>query len=415
MLSCGFVQADDWPNWRGPRRDGSTTENSRWDEHRWRETKQLWTKNVGIGSSSPLVVNKRVYTTGWRRGKDEIQCRDAGSGKLIWSQAYESPQYGRFSLGDKGLYGGPTGSMEFDPDGGLIYSLSVDGELRCWDPAAKGRQVWGLNLYEQYGVTKRPRYKRSGHRDYGYTSSPVVFKDWILVEVGSTDAMIVAFNKQTGDEVWRSAAVGPAGHTTGPQLMKVEGVDCIANLAFDGLYVIRIDAGHEGETVAVEPWSTNFANNVASPGIAGNRVYVTSAYNQNRLACFEMSLNGSKKVWEQQIASKVCSPLVHDGFVYLAYRGIHCLDAHSGKRIWSGKNTGDAGSILATGDDRLVVWSGRGRLELVETAQHSRTRKKTQWEKQLMNRHDVWPHVAMSDGCLFLKNRMGQLVCVSLR
>ena len=62
----------------------------------------------------------------------------------------------------------------------------MDGGLTCWDAKAAGKKVWGLNLYDDYKVGRRPKLTRIFHRDYGYTASPLVHKDWLIVEVGST-------------------------------------------------------------------------------------------------------------------------------------------------------------------------------------------------------------------------------------
>jgi hypothetical protein len=164
---------DNWPHWRGPQRNGVTQESSRWDDQGW-PPKVVWRANVGVGGTSPLVVKDRVYVMGWRDGRDQVQCLDAATGKPQWSVSYDCRQYGRFATGDEGLYSGVTSTPEYDAETGLLFTLSTDGHLHAWDTRHDGKRVWGFNLYDQFDVAQRPKPTRTGHRDYGYTSSPLV-------------------------------------------------------------------------------------------------------------------------------------------------------------------------------------------------------------------------------------------------
>ena len=107
--------------------------------------------------------------------------------------------------------------------------------------------MWAVNLYDAYGMKQRPRIGRSPIRDYGYTSSPLVHGDWVLVEAGSARGTLVALDKRTGKEAWASELADEAGHTAGPVPITVEGVSCVAVLTLRNLAVIRLDAGSEGE------------------------------------------------------------------------------------------------------------------------------------------------------------------------
>lgn len=141
---------NDWPHWRGPNRNDVVNEPSGWESGNWPPQKPAWTAEVGEGSTSPVVVDGRLYTMGWQDGQDRLVCLDAASGKQVWSVSYECPRHGRQATGDQGLYSGPTSTPEFDLQTGYLYTLSVDGDLNCWDTNAEGRKLWGWNLYEQY-------------------------------------------------------------------------------------------------------------------------------------------------------------------------------------------------------------------------------------------------------------------------
>src|SRR6187401_1514304 len=107
LLSSPLLAAD-WPHWRGPNRNGITDEPSGWTGEKWLADKPAWTANVGEGASSPLVVGNRVFTLGWSGGKDTIRCLNAKDGKPLWSVNYKCPKYGRYHMGDQGLYSGPS-------------------------------------------------------------------------------------------------------------------------------------------------------------------------------------------------------------------------------------------------------------------------------------------------------------------
>jgi outer membrane protein assembly factor BamB len=262
IAMAGPSLADDWPHWRGPNRNGITREFSGWEAGEW-PLEELWRANVGEGATAPLAVAGQVYTMGWRDGKDHVLCLDADTGKTLWSANYSCPRYGRFATGDQGVFSGATSTPEYDKETGYLFTLSVDGDLICWNTKQHGRKVWGMNFHDKFHVPQRPRVGRSGLRDYGYTGSPLLYRDWLVVEVGAEEGALMAFDKRSGALRWVSESKSPGGHTGGPALMTVEGVPCVAIHNFDGLLVVRLDMGREGETVATYDWVTSYANNIA--------------------------------------------------------------------------------------------------------------------------------------------------------
>ena len=136
--------ADDWPHWRGVNRNSVVAESSGWDKGIWR-LENSWDTNVGEGSSSPLVVAGRVYTMGWRSGRDHIGCLDVRTGKTLWSVSYECPRYGRVATG------------------GLVSAAPGRGGCRC--PPAPRSAVPGRPMAPErrrylYPVPAHPRARR---------------------------------------------------------------------------------------------------------------------------------------------------------------------------------------------------------------------------------------------------------------
>jgi outer membrane protein assembly factor BamB len=416
----GQSQADDWPHWRGPQRNDVTREPSGWSGGKWLPRSASWSKNVGVGGTSPIVTAGRLYVLGSDprsegQRSDTLLCLDAATGKELWKAAYKCPLYGRHSDGDKGFYAGPLSTPEFDPETGYLYTLSIDGDLHCWDTAAAGRKVWALNLYDRYGAPMRPRVGRSGRRDYGYSSSPLVHGEWLIVEVGSHEGNLMAFDKRTGRRVWASEAKDPAGHNGGPLPITVEGVPCVAVLNHNGLLVARLDAGREGRTVAQYPWVTSFANNIASPTVHGEHVLITSGYNHDAICKLKITLRGAAKVWETNVHSKVCSPIVYNGHVYWAWQDLYCLDWETGKGRWQWRGSlSDPGSCLVTSDGRLIIWAATGRLVLAETAERAPDRPKILADQRDILHRDAWPHVVLAAGRLYCKDKAGNMKCFEL-
>jgi outer membrane protein assembly factor BamB len=403
------LAAADWPHWRGPTRDDHTPEASGFAAGKWLPDKPAWTATVGDGASSPLIVGDRVYTLGHVDGRDVLRCLDADTGKERWTVPHKGPEYGRFHVGDEGLYSGPSSTPEYDPETKSLYTLGPDGDLRCWDTAANGKELWHLNQYDRYGAKRRPKLTRAPQRDYGYTSSPLVHGPWLLVEVGSPKGTLVAFDKKAGTEVWRSELTEEAGHTAGPTPMTVEGVPCVALVTQRNLVVIRLDRGNEGKTVAVYPWLTDFANNIAAAAVKDNFVLVTSQYNQNAICKVKVTLRGAEKMWSKPYPSKVCTPVIHDGHVYVAWQKVRCLNWDTGDLVWEGGQVGDPGSCVVTGDDRLIVYGGNGKLSLVETAKRSPTKYTELAVKDRIFGALAWPHVAVAGGRVVCRDREGHL------
>jgi outer membrane protein assembly factor BamB len=274
--------------------------------------------------------------------------------------------------------------------------------------------VWSINFYERYDVPQRPLVGRRRLRDYGYTASPLVYGNWIIAEVGDDEGNLFAFDKRTGQRAWTSESKDPAGHTGGLVPITVEKIPCVAVLTIHNLLVARLDAGHEGETLAEFPWETDFANSIATPAVHGNSIIVTSEYNQYSIRRVDVSRSGAKEVWQQPFASGVCSPIIHKGHIYWCWRGLYCLDFATGKPLWRGGVFGDTASCLVTNDDRLIVWADRGDLVLTETAVRSPKKYTELASHRRIFESDVWPHIVLANGRLFCKDRNGNLKCFDL-
>ena len=413
---CAEALGADWPQWLGPDHTGVTPETSGYPSG-WPPAR-LWGKNVGKGCTSPIMAAGRLYVMGWHGkgrgnpiGTDSILCLDARTGAEFWRRTYPCRYQSRIRTGDTDGYGGPSSTPTFDPETGYLYTLSIDGHLCCWDTRRRGTPVWGMNFHDAYKIPQRPDVGQ-GARDYGHPGSPLLVGGRVIVEVGDDGGTVMAFDSKTGRRVWTSQATEPGGHSGGPTPFVVEGVPCLANLALRKVIVMRIDKGHEGRTVAEFPWTTDFANNIATPAACKNQLVITSDYNVSRMALLEVSLNGGiRQRWRLRDHSKVCSPVIHNGRIFTVDGTLKCLDLATGRRIWSGGQFGHGSVLVTAGDDRVIAF-GRGRVALFD-AMAPNCRELGRIEN--LFRATCYPHVAIAGGVIAVKDMDGNLMCFDTR
>ncbi len=216
--------------------------------------------------------------------------------------------------------------------------------------------------------------------------------------------------KQTSPSRYQSRlATGGRGAYGGPTATPSFDPRGLAFLALQDVVVLRIDRGHEGRTVATLPWQTDFANNLPTPVVAGNRLVVTSDYNVSRSALLEVGPRRVREVWKVKDHSKVTSPVIHEGRVYLADSAVTCLDLASGRRLWQRGKVKHGSCLVATGNGRFLVF-GSGDLSLYDLVDG---REVGRVEKVV--RGTCYPHVALSDGLLACKDRDGRLVLLRVK
>ncbi len=364
------LPAESWPQWAGPDRNWRTSEPA----GRWPPVKR-WEKTIGNGDCSPIIVGGRVYYTSLDGDRTAVNCLDADTGDVLWTRSCPGGRYGRYANGDKGAYYGPLSTPACD--GKLLFTLSVDGDLACWD-ARTGEPRWRLNLYDRYRMGARKHI-----RDYGYTSSPMLAGDDIYVEVGGNQGAVMAFRKVDGREAGAFGS-GQVGHSSGPA-----GPEGNVFFGLDHLWI-----GNQKF-----PWRTDFACNIPTPAVSGRYVVCTSAYNMRRTTCYQ---NGREK-WSVRNHEKSHSPVIHEekGNLYLAGRG-ECLDLADGHAQW---RFGSCSSVIITGDDKLIVFGSTLRL----------------YDARGNKLHEVegvpkkgWPSGAFGEGKILCKNR-STLACYALQ
>jgi outer membrane protein assembly factor BamB len=196
------VTTSDWPQWRGPERNGTSPETGLLKEWPAGGPKLLWQVNdIGDGYSTPAVVGKRIYLMS-NRGMDNefVQALSTQDGKPVWTTRVgnvgnpnQNPPYAK-------ARSTPT------VDGDFIYALGSDGDLACLE-AKSGKIRWQKNVRKEFGGQPG---------EWAYSESPLVDGDVVVVTPGGAEATIVALNKKTSAIIWKSAVPGgdPAGYAS---------------------------------------------------------------------------------------------------------------------------------------------------------------------------------------------------------
>jgi len=330
-----FTRAESWPQWRGPNRDGTTSELSGESGGVWTAVKK-WEVALSQGESSPIIVDGRAYYTELGAGNQlQVRCRDAETGSLIWSGLTPGDDFGRYAVGDQNQYKGPEGTPACD--GALLFTLSPDGDFYCWDVIAQ-KTNWGFNLYDEFGMGQRPETGGKGLRDYGYTSSPMLAGSNVLLEVGGSSGVVAAFRKSDGQVVDWWGTGGYAGHSSGPAGPDGKTFVTLTHLWIDGTIKIY-----------VENW---YSCALATPAVSENYVVWTADYRWLKTWCFNRS-DGSTN-WTTTTYETVHSPVIDEsnGNAYLAGVG-KCLRLSNGSERFS---FGGCSSVVVTGDKRLLVF-----------------------------------------------------------
>ena len=384
-VSWGRAGGEDWPQWRGPNRDGTTQESA------WRATaladgpKVVWRKDVGVGYSAVSIKGKFLYTMGNVGNRDIVYGLDVATGAELWQHSYEC---------GTGSYAGPRATPVVD--GGLVYTLSRDGHVFCLD-ATTGAVRWQKHLRTDLKV---------GLPTWGLAASPWVEGDRVLLNAGVHG---IALNKLTGATVW-SSAPGTGGYAA-PVVYRQGGKSCVAVFGAQAIYGVALKTGQQLWSYT---WVTKHNVNAADPIVRDGKVFITSGY-QKGCVLLDISGDAPQVVWQNNAMQSHFSSVVYlAGYLYgidgnTGGGALRCLDFKTGAEAWS-QNLG-FGSLIAAGG-KLVVLNERGVLIIADAVptgfrEHSRA--------QVLQGGKSWTAPVLCRGMIYARNDKGALVCVDMR
>ena len=337
-----------WTDYRGPNRDGVYTASAIRTDWPSGGLPEIWRQTVGGGYASVVVADGKVFTIEQRREEEVVAAYDFNSGKELWTNSWKA-QFEE-SMGGPGPRATPTWHE------GRIYALGGTGELRALD-AASGKLIWGKNILADNGAS---------NLTWAMSGAPLVVDDKLIVlPGGSSGKSIVAYNKDTGEPVWKSLNDSQA--YTSPMLVTIAGKRQIVLISAARL--LGVDPA-DGSLLWDYPWKTSYDANCAQPLIVDEEhVFVSSGYGTGA-ALVKIVREGdgfrAEEVWKNNtMKNKFNSSVLHNGYVYGLDEGIlTCLDVKTGERKWKDGRYG-YGQVLLAGD-HLILTSDKGEVALVK-------------------------------------------------
>jgi hypothetical protein len=387
IISGGHLAAQDWPQWRGPNRDGKVsgfTAPAAWPA----KLTQKWQVTVGKGDASPVLVGENLYTFG-RQGTDEVVlCLEAASGKALWEAKYPA---GRVVTGPPAGHPGPRGTPVVAE--GKICTLGVGTVLSCFD-AAKGTLLWRKQSAAEYGVA-------SINSDC--TMSPIIVDGLCIVHVGDgTAGAVIALDLADGKPKWTWKTKGvtnssPVVMTAGgkKQLVIQTGKDkqsgTLAGLdAADGKLLWQADANQGDSTTPVVDGSTVICAG-QSKGLFALKI--------------EPSAEGfsTKLLWTNKpVGAKYTTPVLKEGLLYGYNGSFFCANAQTGATLWTDSaKHGDSAAMLDAGS---VILSLTVNGELVAFTPSNAKYSQVALYKLVSGKIQTWAHPVVAGDRIFVKD-----------
>jgi outer membrane protein assembly factor BamB len=347
------VQAGDWPQWRGPERNGAWYESGILESFPSNGLKTIWHVPVGRGWSSPIVSQRRVYVTDAQversTAHERVLCFDEATGKLRWIHEY-SVDYPDWAYEPSA--GGPRATPIVR--NGRLFTLGAMGHLLCLD-AAKGNVVWQRSLAKDYGVKVFT----------GITGSPLIEGDLLILNIcGEPAACVVAFNKNSGKEVWR--ALDDSFTYSSPIIVTAGGKRQMIVWTQEAVTSLEPTTG---ATLWRELLRTPGDMAVATPVFSGHRLYVAGL-----MFHFEAGKSTPAALWPEarvptkRILSNTSTALLQGEYLFSARTSgeLVCLEATTGKEVWQTNTVTElkngASIHLTPCGDAVFLFTDRGDL-----------------------------------------------------
>lgn len=401
ILFIGYAitaQASDYPQWRGPERNGILKETGLLKE--WPEggPKLLWSiKGIGKGFSSPSISGDSLYVTGMRDDIEFISAFDL-EGNLKWKKDYGKAYTDSF----------PDARTTPTVEGDSIYVISGRGEVVCLD-AASGNINWSVKAFKKF---------KGKHGAWGTAESPLIVDDKVIYTPCGKQTTVVALDKKTGKTVWKTRSLNDQSGYVSPLLIERGGLKQIVTVT--GKYIIGINAENGNiiwdiNYIDIKPTGKSNDINTNTPLYHDGRMFITSGYNHTGLMV-ELSEDGREAsvAWTNpDLDVHHGASVLVDGYLYGA-NWINngngkwvCLDWNTGKTMYETKWF-NKGSII-TAEGMLYCYEEKaGNLGLVEATPDEFRLISSFKIKQGKGPH--WGHPVINDGKLYIRHGNAMMV-----
>lgn len=429
LLTLAFsAHADDWPQWLGPQRDSVWRETGIVDKFPAEGPKVRWRTPIGGGYSGPAVADGRVYlldrqlakdaknpanafSRGEIPGTERVLCLNEADGKILWAHEYDCPYTVSYAAGPRTT---PTVS------GGKVYALGAEGNLCCLD-ATTGKEIWARDFKKDFNI-KTPMWGFAGH--------PLVDGQKLICLVGGEGSVAVAFDKDTGQELWRALSATEPGYAP-PTIVEAGGRRQL--ILWDPQALNSLDP-ETGKVFWSEPGKANAGMTIATPRQLGDLLFVTSFYNGSVMMRLDPKEPAATKIWQSRKPSEkdtdalhtvMSTPFLEDGYIYgtCSYGQLRCLKADTGDRVWetfaatTEKSVRWGNAFLVKNADRFFLFNEKGDLIIAHLTpkgyeEISRTHLLDPINRD-PGRPVVWSHPAFANRSVYARNDQ-EIVCASL-
>ncbi|MCE9565671.1 MAG: PQQ-like beta-propeller repeat protein [Planctomycetes bacterium] len=390
------LSAADWPQFRGPNRDGISKETGLLKTWPKEGPPKLWTaKNLGEGFGTPSVADGKIFGMGTRDEKDGVWALKESDGSELWFTPFDDVR-------KPNQNNGPSGTPTFHD--GKVYSISSKGKIACLE-AATGKPVWQADFVKDFG---------GGVPGWGFCESPLIDGDKLICTPGGKNA-IVALNKNTGEVIWKSTlpknegaqyssaiAVEIGGQRQYIQFMK-GGVVSVG--ASDGAFLWRYDHPANGTA------------NCSTPLFANGLVFAASAYgNGGGLAAVSKvddKFEAKESYFDKQMQNHHGGMVLVDGYIYgTGSNSLRCIDFKTGKVAWEDRAPGK-GSVTFADGCLYCRNEGSGKMFLVEANPKEYT-EKGQFAQPDRSKKNAWAYPVIANGKLYLRDQ-DIMICYDIK
>jgi len=394
FLTTSSIVAQDWPQWQGGNRDGKSVETGFLRTWPSGGLKLIWrTGNLGEGYAGVSIVGNRLYAMGGLSDTNVIVAIDTEDGEILWSTKF----------GVAGLIGNTRSGNVFPGprctptvDGDMIYGVDHHGELICVT-AADGKIQWRRHFVDDFGGTV-PRW--------GFSESPLVDGNQVVVTPGGSQGAIVALNKRTGEVIWKTEDFTDDAQYSSIVLVEIDGVRQYVQLTMENVVGISPE---DGSVL----WKASRVGRIAvipTPIVDGNYVYVTSGYRVGSHLLHVTSSNGrfsAEQVYaERDMANQHGGVVKVGGYLY-GYsdsEGLACQNFMTGEIVWAEREKIGKGAVTFA-DGMLYFREERsGDMVLVEAVPTGYS-EKGRFEQPDRAKKMAWPHPVIAHGKLYIRDQ----------
>jgi outer membrane protein assembly factor BamB len=425
------LRADDWPQWQGPRADGVWREMGIVEKFPAGGPPVRWRVPVGAGYSSPAVANGRVFLTdrpdsqtrgqpggalerAKEAGRERVLCFDEKDGRLLWQHEYDCPYFISYPSGPRAS---PTVA------GNRVYTLGAEGDLHCLD-VATGRVVWARSFKKDYSVTTQT---------WGFAAPPLVDGHRVICMVGGEGHTVVAFDRETGKEIWRSLNARETGYAP---MTILEAGGRRQLIAWDSEALNGLDP-ETGQVYWSEPFKTKMAHAIGTPRRNGDFLFISSFFDGSMLlrldaaqpkATADWQIKGRSETRSEGLHSLMSTPFIEGGHIYgvCSFGQLRCLNLATGERVWEtlvptsrdGKPARWMTAFLVKHEDRFFIYNETGDLIIARLTPQGYEEISRAHLLDPTNRaggRDVhWSHPAFANRSVYVRNDR-ELLCADLR